>query len=59
MYDSVKTIIFRKSNQQQNEDVYDKPLSSSIFNQNNLPWLLQLVTSDLYELNLSLLKYLS
>lgn len=52
MYDSMKTIIFRKSNLQQNEDIYNNPLSSCIFNQNNLPWLLWLVTSDLYELDL-------
>lgn len=59
MCDLMKTIIFKKSNLQQNADIYDNPLSSSIFNHNNLPWLLWLVTSDLYELNLSLLKYLS
>lgn len=53
MYDSMKTLVFRKSNLQQNEDIYENPLSSSIFNQDNLPRLLWLVTSDLYELNLS------
>lgn len=37
MYDSRKTLVFRKSNLQQNEDIYENPLSSSIFNQDNIP----------------------